>query len=606
MLFLLTIRSHFIYTHKFVFSLLYKAASEGLSQMYQNDLWNSKCENSLENNLLRLKHVFISDILDVRLYGVKYFKKGIYEILDRLYITCTEEVVDSNENITSERILIMLSKMLLDCVVNELCLEEREYKRVVHVPTLRRLSRCFLETVYVIPVRFLTSLDFSRELWTISNEIVSREKPSLLTTGSETDASESNGGTLMSSNAIEMMAIAIAIGQHENGTDECCYHEQMEVLLNVVTGLNDPLASWRSRYSAAVALKVCCRLISWNDSNGIDDKRQTLRRKVLMHILKMLQDSDPDVRTEAVRATTVILGNTSIKEGETEVVVCHLLLPERALESVFNSTISTFSIDNEKGETQQQYSTIKSLLSMILDHSQGIINTIINVESEFEYSNIYCNNVDRQNEGLEDLVNVSTTRKIFEEENPNHFEEDILLNQLSILSLLDLQQKVMIPLPTNAIYDVLVLCDSVLSKLFENQTNGGGVMHDFSRFPTIFPSLHSIICASIVVIDLVKGSVINNKDGDNTCSILQSLQGLKEKIQNSSERLLVLSTSTSNAENFDDENAEINISNQSLMHPAILSALRVLARTINSKSDEYQPKEEVIKLLFLLKSPSYK
>ena len=122
--------------------------------MYQNDLWNSKCENSLENNLLRLKHVFISDILDVRLYGVKYFKKGIYEILDRLYITCTEEVVDSNESITSERILIMLSKMLLDCVVNELCLEEREYKRVVHVPTLRRLSRCFLETVYVIPVRF--------------------------------------------------------------------------------------------------------------------------------------------------------------------------------------------------------------------------------------------------------------------------------------------------------------------------------------------------------------------------------------------------------------------------------------------------------------------
>jgi len=593
-------------------SLLYKTASEGLCRMYQYDLWKSKSKFGLEKSLSLLKSIFVSKLIDIRLHGVKCFKKDIYDNLDRLRIT-EKKVYDASEyEISSETILIGLAKMLLDCVAVELNRDIVESTEGAHVPTLRRLSRSFLETVAAIPVSLLLSLNSRELLWSVSNKITDIEE-SLFLTGRSGTAIESNGGTLMSSNAVEMMAVAIVMGHKnddpvgsENGTDCCRYYQRMKVLLEVVAGLNDPHASWRSRYSAALALETCCHVVSSNAREDEEESREILRRRILMHILKMLQDSDPDVRTVAARAATKLYRMRTSVEDQNGIAPCHLLLPEWTLERTFPST---FSVDVSK--TQLQYSTIETLLGMILDHCRGIINTIKNVQDELRHTSQFCNDVDDDNDGLKHLVNVNTTRKIFEEEDPNPFQEKILLNQLSVRSLLDLQHS---PLPANSIHDILIICDSVLTLLVEYRNNDGGLVHEITRLPTIFPFLHSILCASITSIYLMGGIVVDDIDNENDNgdanvssdesdkSLLLLLQRLQWKIRKSSEQLVSSSSTTEDSDNKENQNLV-------LIHPAIHSALRVLIRmeyNNEGNKDNYtsqeQTKHEIVKLLFLLKT----
>ncbi|MGK3756264.1 MAG: hypothetical protein ACI8RD_008575 [Bacillariaceae sp.] len=628
-------------------SLLYKTASEALCRMYQGNLWEPKSKSALENSLSHLKNIFVSNIIDIRLYGVKCFKKGIYDNLDRIRMTennAMDVIEDATVVHSPDTILIGLAKMLLDCVADELNRDIVENTGGgAHVPTLRRLSRCFLETIDAIPTPVLSSLNCSELLWSVSNKIVDREEYLFSKEGTG-DAIESNGGTVLSSNAAEMMALAIVMGHNnnygpaesENGTKDCYYYERIKVLLVVVDGLNDPVCSWRSRYSAALSLETCCHLVLSNNVDEVVDdeenQRDILRRTILIHILKMLQDSDPDVRTVAVRAATKFnrkRGQCVKDQNRMLSSSCHhLLLPEWTLERTFPST---FAPDDAR-KAQQQYSTTETLMGMILDHCRGIIDMIKNVQDEFRHTNQFC---DDNDDGLKLLVNVNTTRMIFEEEDPNPFQEKILLNQLAIRSLLDLvlvttpgqqqQQQFNFLLPTNLIHDVLMMCDSVLNLLLESQNNGGGMVHEITRFPTIFPSLHSILCASIASVYLMGGveeaAVVTNNgedknDNDNEdssnesdVSLLQSVLRLRTKIRNSAEQLLLVSFSLSTSSDDNDSNVFL------MMHPTIHSALRVFIdlvdnnnNTLSSSSQQQQQhehkqktKHDIIELLFLLK-----
>ena len=600
-------------------SILYKTASEALCRMYQGDLWEPKSELASENSLSHLKNIFVSNIIDIRLYGVKCFKKGIYDNLDRINMA-ENNAMDVTEDVTvilsPDTILVGLAKMLLDCVADEL---NRDIVENIgggaHVPTLRRLSRCFLETVDAIPTPVLSTLNCSELVWSVSNKIVEREE-SLFSTEGTGNALESNGGTVLSSNAAEMMALAIVMGHNnnndglvesENGTEGCHYYERIKVLLVVVDGLNDPVCSWRSRYSAALSLERCCHVVlSSNDDNEVDDdenedQRVVLRRKILIHILKLLQDSDPDVRTVAVRAATKFnrkRGQCVQDQNHMPSSSCHhLLLPEWTLERTFPST---FAPDDAR-KCRQQYSTTETLMGMILDHCRGIIDIIKNVQDEFRHTNQFC---DYNNSGLKLLVNVNTTRMIFEEEDPNPFQEKILLNQLAIRSLLDLdlvlvttpgqqlqQQPFNFLLPANLIHDVLIMCDSVLNLLLESQKTGGGMVHEITRFPTVFPSLHSILCASIASVYLmgaVEAAAVVTNNGDSSSnesdiSLLRSVLRLRTKIRNSAEQLLLVSSSSF------------------LMHPTIHSALRVFIDLVDNTQHEQKTKHDIIELLFLLK-----
>ena len=90
---------------------------------------------------------------------------------------------------------------------------------------------------------------------------------------------------------------------------------------------------------------------------------------------------------------------------------------------------------------------IDTLFGMILENCQDLIDTIQNIQDEFRntttientnYAKGSSNHLPSDIFLFKRLVNANTTRKIFEDEDPNPFQEKILLDQLSYQSILDL------------------------------------------------------------------------------------------------------------------------------------------------------------------------
>ena len=168
-------------------------------------------------------------------------------------------------------------------------------------------------------------------------------------------------------------------------------------------------------------------------------------------------------------------------------------------------------------------------------------------------------------------------------------QEKILLNQLAVWSMMNVMtdnkseslftSDFNFQLPENTL-DVLTMCDSVLMRLLQTQSDGA-LVHEMSRYPTIFPSLHSILCATISALFLV--GIYNrnteNMGGDN----LQKVKKLQAKLCVKSEKLI-------SADQL-----------HSSLHPSILSALQVLKSFDRGYSSEQPVKSDIEKLLFLLK-----
>ena len=582
-------------------TLLYKTASEVLCQMSQESIWQATSESILENGLSQLKGVLVNEIIDVRLYAAKCFKKRIYGNLDRL--RATGKASNTTSSLPPMKILNGLASVLLECVAAELS-RGIAYTTGSHIPTLRRLSRCFLETVDAIPKSSLLVANYGL-IWSISHQITEREHSFLAEEGSLTNGVgylESNGGNVLSSNAVEMMAVAIAMegDAHAamNGDEEGGHrplHEKTRILLKVVGSLNDPSASWRSRYSAALALETCCSLVlvadeeeqKEDENNDKDTIENTLRREILMIVLELLQDSDPDVRTVAVRAATKFYATRDKRNNDnnSSSFAHHLLLPEWTLETTFPSAFAVVA----RKQLANRSSTMELLQAMILDHCKGLSDAVEGIQEEFSNTDRYYQN-DEEHDGasrLNSLVNVNTTRKIFEDEDPNPYQEKILLNQLAIQSLLGLKLKEepsngeSLPLAENTL-EVWTTCDSILTGLLDTQNNGG-MVHEVSRFPTVFPSLHSILCASATSLYLVgKG---DESDSD----------GLRGRLRMSAEKLI-------SRDNESGDNDSENQSSHRSLHPLIRSALGVLSRD----SERLPTKGEIQELLFLLKPTAQK
>merc|ERR1712157_399922 len=90
----------------------------------------------------------------------------------------------------------------------------------------------------------------------------------------------------------------------------------------------------------------------------------TLRRKIMITVLGMLQDSDPDVRTVAVKAATKLYSMSNKQAFSSPIHV--LLLPEWILERTFPLTFAANT--SGKCEIEQVASTMASLQAIILDN----------------------------------------------------------------------------------------------------------------------------------------------------------------------------------------------------------------------------------------------
>jgi HEAT repeat protein len=455
------------------------AAASGQCALLLPSVWNTRAHNSGFQQLLsELSNLLENDSIDARLAATKSFKKEIYHYLDQL--------LSSDDNDRSpvhfrRQTLVSIARMLLLTLRTEMDRDVSSPSSLLgtHPPTVRRLSRCLLECSQAHKALtggdtgdFLTGLgEQEGALWNVSLHITERES------FTEEEGLESNGETLLSANAAELMAIEIASEiqrSTEKSGDDATFLKRVSTFVKVIARLNDPHSSWRSRYSAALAVEASSLLTSRMENQGAD----LWRKQLLVEILRMLQDSDSDVRSAAGQVASQMFSSASDFQASLT------QLPQLILEATYPKVRNIAPADDE-------HDFMNTLINTILLNCQGAIASIALLQSEIRHSN-------DTSDSSSSLLNLSTSRKIFEEEDPNPFEERLLANQLATQTLLQMN----VTLSNGPLQgQILDLCSSCLGSI-QNNLKTKEIVYDLTRFPSVFPAIHSLIVGSAVILYL--------------------------------------------------------------------------------------------------------
>jgi hypothetical protein len=301
----------------------------------------------------------------------------------------------------------------------------------------------------------------------------------------------------------------------------------------------------------------------------------------------MLQDSDPDVRAVAVRAANKYCFDSQQYQQDQR------SLPEFTLERIF-PIIFAGEVENAKDKrtaatlpTSSASSAVESLLDIALDCSGDVADVMRNIQNEFQSTSstdLCCDDqagdwmkIDTNNNRL---VNANNARKIFEDENPNPYKEQLLLCQLAVQSL---HQALATTVPSSLlkstgshqsrvrqIYNV----SNVALEILRDELNNGGLIHDLTRCPLVFPSLHGILCATAIllrIVDPTKHQDMDDDDDDDTTT-KDTVETIKK-------------------------NAKIIVNDGLYLHPQIARVLNAIADDDDASDDR---RIDVNNLLFLL------
>ena len=443
---------------------LYATIGSSLCVIASPALWDiNSCSETFNVQLSQMSAVLQSSSIDVRLAATKAFKKSIYSDVDSLLST------DATKPQKMDR-LSAIGGMLLDVLHKEVNRDGLRNDQT-HAPTLRRVSRCFLECCDGFKRidagarnYFQNSLPNACLVWEVSSMILRKEESSL-------DVFESNGETLLMANAAELMATDIAprISKTRSGRSCPDLSSKLSHFARVVTRLNDPQASWRSRHSAAVAIENSHILTLETDDKSLQETRTLM----LFETLRMLQDGDSDVRRVAARVTS----SYGLSEEE---CITSSTLPQLILEYMLPSVLKKDSVSIKSGISRH-------LINLVIENCRTTPDSISLLLDERSHY---------RSESPTSIVNVATSRKIFEDEDPNPSYERALVNQLAMRAILQTPD---IVLPLELCRELLTICHLCLERMWrwlEKDELGC----ELSWFPTLFPQLHSLILMSCVVI----------------------------------------------------------------------------------------------------------
>jgi hypothetical protein len=471
------------------------AAASGQCALLLPPLWNTRAHNSGFQQLLsELSKLLENDSIDARLAATKSFKKEIYGYLDQLQA----EDNDHRPVDFRSQTLVSIARMLFLTLRTEMDRGVSSPSSLLgtHPPTVRRLSRCLLECSQAHRALtrgkngdFLNGLgEQEGALWNVSLQITERESFTV------EEGLESNGETLLSANAAELMAIEIAseIQRNTDKSGDSTFLERVSTFVKVIAWLNDPHSSWRSRYSAALAIEASSLLTS---NQGAD----LWRKQLLGEILRMLQDSDTDVRSAAgLVASQMFSSASNFQASPTQ-------LPQLILEAIYPKV------------ADDEHDFMNTLINTILLNCQGVMDSIALLQSEIRH----CNDTSETSS----LLNLSTSRKIFEEEDPNPFEERLLANQLATQTLLQTN----VTMSNGSLQgQILDLCSSCLGSI-QNNLRTKAIIYDLTRFPSVFPAIHSLIVGSAVLLYLGASDVSGVRQAAK--EVLDSTQDNKLPIQ---------------------------------------------------------------------------
>jgi Putative death-receptor fusion protein (DUF2428) len=360
-----------------------------------------------------------------------------------------------------------LAETLVDALESEVHRDERLDDPVgAHPPTLRRLSRCILRVLHAQegimepPKKGIVD----GRLWALGlalldAEVIFAEEPDL-------------GATPLLGNAAELMAFAI---KAERSADS--RQEMTKTLLKVLVRLSNPALSWTLRHSAAVAL---------GSIESVDTSEHgVVARRVS---LNLLQDADVDVQFSASRACMSWLPSLS-----------KCCVPELVLEHAYL-----------KGD--ETISSVRDLIDPLIETSRLLEQKIKLFSAEIKATA-------ESDHGSDVLLNVSTERKIFEEEDPNPFLERALAVQLAVAAMMARTSRIeKHDHATNTHTDQLMEMGqrilALLSQQYVDASTGHSswtdhsIIHELTRSSSIFPDLHSLLLAVACMLCLGAADIV--------------------------------------------------------------------------------------------------
>jgi hypothetical protein len=239
------------------------AVAEAACEQIVGQLFAGDTETAIEK-VGRVSRLLECDVADIRIPATKCFKKLIYAGLDEL-TTLSNQDADR-----SDRILGSLVQAMTLALAKELSRDGIVHDTLgTHPPTLRRLSRCLLE-----------SLAAHQRCSTMAGSLVTGpiilELGQLILSREQLDHDEL---TPLVGNALEL------VSWHIDQNDSTSF-------FSLLTRLSSPDVAWRLRYSAACAVAQ-----AWQAQSSLRSYCRPL-------MIQLLQDEDPDVRDVVGRAIT--------------------------------------------------------------------------------------------------------------------------------------------------------------------------------------------------------------------------------------------------------------------------------------------------------------
>lgn len=434
-----------------------------LTEIWKPNLDSSRRKTMLDSILLLLEN----DTIDVRLEATKAFKKSIYSEIDQLL---------SRSNITrqaKQNTLFEVASVLRKALETEV---DRIEKVSIgfHPPTVQTLSCCLLECLYALQTldcRFdegiidTTDTASSRRIWSVALRISDAKG---ITTD---DFARVNNVRILNGNALELMAFAIQgllwTGETTSTTQAFV---KLRFFVQFVARMNHDQELWRLRHSVAVAVETSRVLMLSIDDATFKECKLSLTNELLL----LLQDGDPDVRSVAGRAISQAFAQKDSLSSSSQL----------ALVNGYGA-VSSQPPDDRMASI---------LLESLVISCRDVMVSIDRFDREVAYS--------RTSSSWNDIMNLDSERKIFEDEIKNPFEELLLANQLRTMAIVKSKAK----LDSQLVRELFDLCAQVLSRLLDGEMANqkskreADIAHELTRSNAIFPLIHSIINGSIAAI----------------------------------------------------------------------------------------------------------
>jgi hypothetical protein len=482
-------------------------ASKISCEWYTSCIYNSHTSISNKNIYFhKLSRLFNSPCYDVRLQAVKSFKKNHYNYMVKI-IHDTHLTVDEKRDMISSINHILFTSLQLEMSRDDII--------GPHPPTLRRLTRCIIESITTyVNLSGNESEPFSD--WSMTSEISLdgfwEICVDLWFKGGGRDHNLDNLQTypdddidVLAANALELMAFILSLQMFDDTDDTVktnALHKRIEFFVQSSEFLTNPRSSWRVRHGVSTAAGVCKLLSPGNvmptvksHNDRPDVKEYQLR--LFINTLSLLQDNDQDVRQSAA----IALSSDTNKGVSTSLMV---------LLETYESICTHWQ--GQYDESALVYLFMKQIEKECI----GIEGDITTLYKEYNCSLRVRNN---PNENL----NLKTNRKIFEEEDPNPFEEPLVTMQVAIKAVMSNNYHVELNEVTRRIFNLLQLrCELILEKIL-NQTLSYeriDLCHNITWHGNIMPRLQGLILATTI------GIFFAVNENDNCKKLASSLVGL--------------------------------------------------------------------------------